>query len=310
MISTTILTIAMSVGQCEASQAMAVKAMAINSKPTIAQAASSSDQFSTLVTALKAADLVDTLNGEGNFTVFAPTNDAFAALPDGTIPSLLLEKNKGQLTEILTYHVLPTRLDAKHVVTSNGSKSINGQWIDFKSNDDGVFIDGAKVLMTDIECSNGTIHVIDAVILPTTKNIISTAKEAKAFSTLLAAAEAAGLADELGTNGPYTVFAPTDEAFAQLGSDTINELLKPENKSKLARILGHHVVSGRVYSPDALASGEAMTLVGTPLKIAVVDDKARVENANILLTDIDASNGVIHVIDSVMIPAEKQARVD
>ena len=305
MISTTILTIAMSVGQCEASQAMAVKA-----QPTIAEAAASLDQFSTLVTALKAADLVDTLNGSGNFTVFAPTNDAFAALPDGTIPSLLLEKNKGQLTEILTYHVLPARLDAKHVLATNGSKSVNGQWLDFKSNEDGVFVDGARILTTDIECRNGTIHVIDAVMLPTTKNIVSTAKDAKAFSTLLAAAEAAGLAEELGTNGPYTVFAPTDDAFAQLGSDTISELLKPENKAKLVRILGHHVISGRVYSPDALASGKAMTLAGTPLKIAVVDDKARVENANILLTDIDASNGVIHVIDRVMIPSEQQARVD
>lgn len=306
MLTTSLLTIAMSLGQCGSSKMVA----ASHAMPTIAEAASANDQFSTLVTALKAADLVDTFNGDGDFTVFAPTNAAFEALPEGTIPSLLMEQNRGQLTEILTYHVLPTRLDAKHVVASSGSKSINGQWVDFKTTDDGVFVDGAKVVMTDIECSNGTIHVIDAVILPTTKNIISTANDAKAFTTLLAAAEAAGLTKNLGGDGPYTIFAPTDDAFAELGSDTINDLLKPENKSKLARILGHHVVSGRVYSTDALSSGSATSLAGTPLTISVVGEQAKVENARLLLTDIDASNGVIHVIDKVMIPAEQQARID
>ncbi|MAB84090.1 MAG: beta-Ig-H3/fasciclin [Phycisphaerae bacterium] len=303
-----IITAMTTLGQCSASNN--TMTVAVSKAPTIAQAAVSQDQFSTLVAALKAADLVETLDSEGHFTVFAPTNDAFAALPDGTIPALLKAENKGQLTNILTYHVVPADMSASKVIAADGSKTVNGQWVDFSYGPNGAFVDNARITTTDIKCSNGTIHIIDRVILPSEKNIVATASDTGTFNTLLAAAKAAGLARNLGQDGPYTIFAPTDDAFARLGNETIAELLLPENKDKLARILGNHVVSGRIYSPDAMAAGQATTLAGTNLKIKMIENNARVGNANLLLTDIDASNGVIHVIDTVLIPTEEQARLD
>ena len=121
---------------------------------------------------------------------------------------------------------------------------------------------------------------------------------------MLAAVQAAGLVETLSGKGPFTVFAPTDEAFAKLGG-TVADLLKPENKAKLASILTYHVVAGRVYSEDAVAAKAASTVNGAPVKITVTDKGAFVNDAKILATDIDASNGDIHVIDSVILPPAK-----
>ena len=163
-------------------------------------------------------------------------------------------------------------------------------------------VDGATVVATDIECDNGVIHIIDSVLLPADKTIPETADKAGAFKTLLAAVKAAGLADTLSGKGPFTVFAPTDEAFAKLPKGTVESLLKPENKQKLVDILKYHVVSGRVYSEDALKAKGAKTLEGSPVTISVRDSVAMINQSKLLSTDLDASNGVIHVIDSVVLP--------
>lgn len=131
----------------------------------IVDTAVSAGSFSTLVAALKAAGLVDTLRGEGPFTVFAPTDEAFAKLPEGTVASLLKPENLGKLQSILTYHVVSGKVMAADVMNLKSAKTVNGQAITI-STGDGVKVDGAKVLKTDIECSNGVIHVIDSVILP------------------------------------------------------------------------------------------------------------------------------------------------
>lgn len=258
--------------------------------------------FKTLTAAVTAAGLVETLQGEGPFTVFAPTDDAFAKLPDGTVESLLKPENKDQLISILTYHVAPGNVLAADVVKLSGAVSVNGQRVDIKVDGGTVMVDQATVLKTDIECSNGVIHVIDAVILPATDNIPATAKKAGQFETLLAAAKAAGLVDALSGKEPITVFAPTDDAFKKLPAGTVESLLKPENKSKLADILKYHVVSGRVYSTDLLDAKSAKTLLGNEIKAAVKDGAANVNGAGLVATDLDASNGVIHVIDSVLLP--------
>ncbi len=265
--------------------------------------------FSTLVAALQAAGLVDALKGEGPFTVFAPTDAAFAQLPEGTVETLLKPENKQQLVDILTYHVVKGQVPASAVVTLSGATSLNGQQVDIKVTDGKVSVDNANVVKTDIACNNGLIHVIDQVILPASDDIPTTAVKAGTFKTLVAAAKAAGLVEALSGDGPLTVFAPTDEAFAKLPPGTIATLLKPENKVKLAEILKYHVVSGRVYSADALAAGKAETLQGNSVKIAANGSDVMVDGAKLVATDIDASNGVIHVIDSVILPPEKQARV-
>ncbi|MGE3780054.1 MAG: fasciclin domain-containing protein [Pirellulaceae bacterium] len=136
------------------------------------------------------------------------------------------------------------------------------------------------------------------------KDIVSTAVAAGSFKTLAAALTAANLVDALKGPGPFTVFAPTDEAFAKLPAGTVETLLKPENRDKLIGILKYHVVSGRVRSTEALAAREAATLQGGKLKISASEGKARVNDANLVKTDIEASNGVIHVIDQVLLPPQ------
>jgi uncharacterized surface protein with fasciclin (FAS1) repeats len=131
---------------------------------TIVETAVAAGSFNTLVTAVKAAGLVETLSGDGPFTVFAPTDDAFAKLPEGTVEALLKDKEK--LTAILTYHVVAGNVMAKDVVNLTSAKTVNGQSLTIKVEDGTVMVDGAKVVKTDIVCSNGVIHVIDAVVLP------------------------------------------------------------------------------------------------------------------------------------------------
>jgi transforming growth factor-beta-induced protein len=274
-------------------------------KQDIIDTAVAAGQFKTLAAALKAGGLIEALKGKGPFTVFAPTDAAFAKLPKGTVASLLKPENKDKLVAILKYHVVSGSVMAKQVVKLNGANTLNGQRVAIKSGDKGVFVDGAQVVKTNIACTNGVIHVIDSVILPESKNLVEVAAGAGSFNTLIAAAKAAGLAGVLSEGGPFTVFAPTDAAFAKLPKGTVESLLKPENKAKLASILKYHVVSGRVYSPDALRLGKAKTLQGESVAIKVRDGKPMVQNATIVKTDINASNAVIHVIDTVILPQGK-----
>ncbi len=274
----------------------------------IVDTAVAAGSFKTLAAALGAADLVEALKGEGPFTVFAPTDEAFAKLPAGTVETLLKPENKAKLASILTYHVVSGKVPAKAVVDLKGAKTLNGQRVDIAVKDGTVSLDNAKVVTTDIECSNGIIHVIDSVILPSGDNLVAVADKAGTFKTLIAAAKAAGLVGALTGEDALTVFAPTDEAFAKLPAGTVESLLKPENKAKLASILKYHVVAGRVYSEDAVAAKKATTLQGSPISITVSGGKAKINNANLVATDIDASNGVIHVIDSVILPPEPAAK--
>jgi transforming growth factor-beta-induced protein len=290
-------------GEMEAVATMSVVSNDHHAAPAqdIVQTAVGAGSFKTLVAAVQAAGLVETLKGDGPFTVFAPTDEAFAKLPAGTIENLLKPENKATLQAILTYHVVPGKVTAGQVVNLKNAKTANGQLVDIMANANGVKIDNANVVKTDIMTSNGVIHVIDRVILPSSKNIVQTADEAGSFGTLIAAAKAAGLAGVLSGDGPFTVFAPTDEAFQALGS-TVNELLKPENKHKLQEILKFHVVKGRVFARDAVTAGAAKTLEGGRVSIGIDNGRLTANDANILMTDIDASNGVIHVIDTVLIP--------
>lgn len=135
------------------------------------------------------------------------------------------------------------------------------------------------------------------------KDIVGTAVEAGQFNTLAAALEAAGLVETLQSDGPFTVFAPTDEAFAALPEGTVEDLLKPENKDKLVGILTYHVVSGKVMSGD-IESGMVETVQGSSIDLQVSDSGVMVNDANVITPDVSASNGVIHVIDSVILPSE------
>lgn len=285
----------------------AVCGLSINAyaaEKSIVETAAAAGQFETLVKAVKAAGLADDLSGPGPFTVFAPTDAAFARLPKGTVDALLAAPDK--LADILRYHVVSGKVMAADAKGLTEAPTLLGQVAPI-STESGVHIAGAKVIKADIVCSNGVIHVIDSVMVP--RNIVEVASAAGSFTTLLAAAEAAGLADTLAQGGPFTVFAPTDAAFAALPEGTVASLLKPENKDKLATILAYHVVPKKALAADVLSMTTADTVAGQPLAIQIKkgDDGSvqavHVGAATVTQTDIIAGNGVIHVIDQVLIPA-------
>jgi uncharacterized surface protein with fasciclin (FAS1) repeats len=281
---------------------------------TIVEIAAEDGRFTTLVTAVQAAGLAETLSGEGPFTVFAPTDDAFAALPEGTLDSLLLPENKQQLTDILLYHVVPGKVMAEDAIALDGQMAdtaLEGKQVDVKVDMGSVYLnENVKVIITDIEASNGVIHVIDAVLLPSSEeaamekmDIVDTAISDGRFTTLVAAVQAAGLAETLKGEGPFTVFAPTDDAFAALPEGTLDSLLLPENKQQLSDILLYHVVPGKVMASDVVGLTSAPTVLGKDATVKVEDGKVFLnENVQIIITDIETSNGVIHVIDAVLLP--------
>ena len=283
----------------------AMGSFAVGADKDIVDTAVAAGSFKTLAAALGGADLVGALKGAGPFTVFAPTDEAFAKLPKGTVESLLKPENKAKLAAILTYHVVSGKVMAADVIKVKGAASLNGQRIDVKVDGGTVTVDSSKIVKTDIACSNGVIHVIDTVMMPATDAIPAVADKAGKFKTLLAAVKAAGLVETLSGPGPFTVFAPTDEAFAKIPAATLADLLKPENKAKLASILTYHVVSGRVYSDAAVAAKSAKTVQGASVTIKASEAGAFVNDAKIIATDVDASNGVIHIIDSVIMPPAK-----
>ena len=283
-------------------------------KPDIIQTALDNGNFNTLAAALTAADLVAPLQGEGPFTVFAPTDAAFAALPEGTVESLLRPENKDTLTTILTYHVVSGKVAAADVVKLDSATSLNGQPIAIEKDQGGVRVAGAQVTMTDIQCGNGIIHVIDAVMMPATDDIVETAMAAGNFTTLAAALDAAGLVETLKGEGPFTVFAPPNSAFAKLPEGTVETLLLPENKETLSAVLTYHVVAGEVMAADLVQAitdnGGTYTITtvnGADLTASIVDGNviltdATGATATVTATDIDASNGVVHLIDTVVMP--------
>jgi uncharacterized surface protein with fasciclin (FAS1) repeats len=195
----------------------------------------------------------------------------------------------------MTHHVVPGRITAKQVAELPKADTVQGSSLLFSAKDGKVRVADAKVIRADIDASNGVIHVIETVILP--KDIVATAETAGQFKTLLTAAKAAGLLNALKDNGPLTVFAPTDEAFAALPDRTVADLLRPENRDRLAAILKYHVVSGEI----SLGGRQSKTLQGSQLDIRPTGN-FRINEANVLLADIRATNGLVHVVDRVLLP--------
>jgi transforming growth factor-beta-induced protein len=287
---------------------------------TIVDIAVANEDFSTLVAAVQAAGLVDTLNGEGPFTVFAPTNEAFAKLPAGTLDQLLA--NPDELKKILLYHVVPGKVMAADVLAMDGKNAdtaLEGKQIAIMIDGENVKLnDSATVTATDVAASNGVIHVIDSVILPpddqamVEMDIVDTAIANGSFNTLVAAVQAAGLVETLKGEGPFTVFAPTDEAFAKLPAGTLDQLLA--DPEELKKILLYHVVPGKVMAADVLTmDGKSADTALEGMQIGITIDGENVklnDSAMVVAPDVAASNGVIHVIDSVILPPAEEAMAE
>jgi uncharacterized surface protein with fasciclin (FAS1) repeats len=196
---------------------------------------------------------------------------------------------------------------AEDVAGISSAAALSGKELALKTNMGSVYINESKVVLADVEASNGVIHVIDAVLLPPADptDIVDTAVADGRFTTLAAAVQAAGLVETLKGEGPFTVFAPTDDAFAKLPAGTVESLLKPENLEQLKSILLYHVVSGKVMAADVVTLTSAEAVSGASIKIKVEDGKVYLnETTQVMITDIETSNGVIHVIDAVILPPQ------
>jgi transforming growth factor-beta-induced protein len=274
--------------------------------PNIVEIAASDARFSTLVAAVTKAGLVETLSSKGPFTVFAPTNDAFAALLAKlgiTAEQLLASPD---LASILTYHVVAGKVTAADVVKLNKATTVNGKDIMIEVKDGSVILNGSiKVIITDIMASNGVIHVIDGVLLPPADpkpSIVDIAVGNPDFSTLVAALKAADLVDALSGKGPFTVFAPTNAAFEKLAASLHLEVADLLELPNLSGILLYHVASGAVKAEQALEIGTIPTLNGATVEAELRGSNVFINDSKVIAADIEASNGVIHVIDTVLLP--------
>jgi transforming growth factor-beta-induced protein len=268
-----------------------------NQTKDIVETAKANGSFTTLITALTAANLVDTLKGTGPFTVFAPTDAAFNALPTGLLNQLLA--NTTALTQVLTYHVVSGKLTAHDVASQTSVTSLQGGSLPISTAEGATKIGTATITQTDIICSNGVIHVIDAVLIPYgIMNIVQTAKY-YGFSTLVTAIQTVDLVSTMEGAGPFTVFAPTNTAFSALPAGTLDSLLA--DKAALANVVTYHVVSGKLMAAYVLTQTTLTTLQGSTVAITTTGG-AKVNGANIIMTDIVCTNGVIHVIDAVLTP--------
>ncbi len=251
----------------------------------------------TLETAVIAAGLVPTLKGAGPFTVFAPTDQAFAALPAGTIQALLNDKKT--LTDILTYHVAAGAVKSNTLTNGQIIKTVNGKDIKVTFSNGSIFINNARVTIADVMATNGVVHIINAVLMPPS-DVVEIIANSPVHNTLEAAVGAAGLVPTLKGAGPFTVFAPTDNAFAALPAGTVEALLN--NIPLLTNILTYHVTGGRVKSTD-LANNQVLKMVnGGNANVRIENGKIFINNAQVTVANINASNGVVHVIDAVLLP--------
>jgi uncharacterized surface protein with fasciclin (FAS1) repeats len=358
-----------------------VQAPAAFAQGDIVDIAVADGRFTTLVAAVQQAGLVDTLKSEGPFTVFAPTDDAFAKLPDGLVTALL--HDVPALTNILLYHVIPGEVmaaDVKTQVEESGevrAATVQGSELVLTAEDGQLMIGDAQVIIEDIQASNGVIHVVDTVLLPPTGagendyvvqpgdtlygiasqllgdgsrymeivyltnakhatdpsypmidnpnllhinwklaipqteesiTIVDYAVADERFSTLVTALTEASLVETLQGEGPFTVFAPTNEAFGKLPEGTVEALLA--DVPALTEVLLYHVVAGGATERDvrtqldANTEFELTTVQGDTIRFSEADGKIMVNDATVTVTNIWLSNGVIHVIDTVLLPPQ------
>ncbi len=275
----------------------------------IVELAQNTPELSILVEAVVAAGLAPTLSA-GTLTVFAPTNTAFAALLTelGVTKEALLA-NKPLLTAVLTYHVLGSKVMRADVPVGKAITPVSGGFFKIESNNGLKVTDGrnrvSTITSTDIQASNGVVHLVDRVLLPADKDIVATASALPDFSILVEAVVAAGLVSTLQGAGPFTVFAPTNAAFAALLTELgVTKQALLANRALLTSVLTYHVVPARVLKAEVPVNTAITTVQGQTFTInasLVITDR-NMRTSNIVAADVFTSNGVIHVVDKVILP--------
>jgi uncharacterized surface protein with fasciclin (FAS1) repeats len=273
---------------------------------TVVDIVVNSADHDTLEAAVVAAELADDLSGPGPFTVFAPTDAAFAALPAGTIEALLADPT-GTLAQILLYHVVGAQALSTDLSDGQSITTLQGEEVTVTIGMNGVMINNATVVVADITATNGVVHVIDAVLLPPapqpTTTVVDVIVNSEVHNTLEAAVVAAGLVETLSGTGPFTVFAPTDAAFAALPAGTVETLLA-DPTGTLTQILLYHVVGAQALSTDLTNGQTVETLQGQTVTVTINADGVFINDAQVTVADIVTDNGVIHVIDAVLVPQQ------
>jgi uncharacterized surface protein with fasciclin (FAS1) repeats len=268
-----------------------------------------SPDHTVLEAAVTAAGLVDALSADGPLTVFAPTDDAFATLLEAlgyTAEELLAYPG---LTDILLYHVVGAQALSTDLTDGQEVTTLLGQDVLVTINENGVFINQSQVTVADITADNGVVHVIDAVLVPepvATTTVVDIIVESDVHTMLEAALIATDLTGVLSGEGPFTVFAPTDEAHEALMAAldiTLEELLAYEG---LADVLLYHVVEAQALSTDLSDGQEITTLLGADVQVTITGEGVFINQAQVIVADVIADNGVVHVIDAVMLPEEEE----
>ena len=283
--------------------ASALSLVSFNSySQTIFEIIESSDIHNTLEAAIVAAELDGTLASDGPFTVFAPTDDAFSVVPADVLETLLADPT-GQLTQILLNHVVSGTAMSTDLADGMMITTLQGTEVLVSINDGVVMIGNAMVVSADIAADNGVVHVIDAILMPDmpTNSIFDIVANSDIHNTLEAAIVAAGLEGTLSSDGPFTLFAPTDEAFSVVPADVLETLLA-DPTGQLTQILLNHVVSGTAMSTDLADGMMITTLQGTEVLVSINDGVVMIGNAMVVAADIAADNGVVHVIDAILMP--------
>jgi uncharacterized surface protein with fasciclin (FAS1) repeats len=266
-----------------------------------------SEDHTVLEAAVLAADLAGALSAEGPFTVFAPTDAAFTALMEALEVSAEELLAFEGLTDVLLYHVVGAQALAADLSDGQEITTLLDEDVTITINGMGVFVNQAMVTVADIMADNGVVHVIDAVLLPEMddnlpETVVDIIVASEVHTLLEAAVVAAGLVDALSGDGPFTVFAPTDDAIVALTealSITAEELLALPN---LGEILQYHVVAADAFAED-LSDGQLLTtLLGQDVTVSISDAGVMINDAMVIVADLEAENGVVHVIDAVLLP--------
>ncbi|CAE7671713.1 Tgfbi, partial [Symbiodinium pilosum] len=272
----------------------------------LVQLIASEDYLSILHEAIQLADLESALKASGPLTVFVPTNDAFEKLGPGIASSLLLPPNQRKLQEVLLHHVVSGAQTTAALAVGVTLQSLGGGPLLVTQNDPLKIDSLSGVISPNVPATNGLLHVMDAVIIPfgfvyPDKNIRQLVQQSPELSLLAAALSASSAGSLLSGSDPYTLFAPTNEAFEQLGIGVASSLLMPANQAKLAQVLRYHVLAGSFPRADFTANTAVQTMEQSLLKISSVNPLT-VDTARVRTVDIPATNGIVHIIDSVLLP--------
>jgi uncharacterized surface protein with fasciclin (FAS1) repeats len=305
---------------------LALPAVAQESDYTWSHSLRHSDLFDTVkstsghelfVKAVEASGLESQLRSQGPYTVFIPTDEALSRYAQDKGINLNRPQNQ-QLADILRYHIVPGYLAGTDLYVVPAATTLQGDPVSLSVKGGHAYVDGARVIGSDVSASNGYIYVIDGVLTPgdgtyaekaprpAPQTLLETASKEGSYNTFVKAVKAAGLQDKL-QSGHYTVFAPTDQAFAKLPKGSVESLLKPENRHQLEHFLNSHIVPGRVVQEDLAIEGKATAASGETLHVSESGRTFKVEQAKVVEANTAPSNGVLYGVDSVVLTDEGMA---